>query len=60
MINIAKKDIITYAKKANIPFLQDSTPSWSRRGKLRDVLIPTINSIEPSFIKNLMLNVQSQ
>ena len=57
LLNIAKKDIVAYAKRAYVPYLQDSTPSWSRRGKLRDILIPTINKIEPSFIKGLM-NIQ--
>jgi tRNA(Ile)-lysidine synthetase-like protein len=54
LLDVAKKDIINYARRAYVPYLQDSTPSWSRRGKLRDVLIPTLNKIEPSFIKGLM------
>jgi tRNA(Ile)-lysidine synthetase-like protein len=54
ILNISKKDIVSYAKYSNIPYLKDSTPEWSRRGKLRDILIPTLNSVEPSFIKNLM------
>ena len=54
MLKVSKKDIINYAKHTNVSYLKDSTPSWSRRGKLRDVLIPTLNSVEPSFIKNLM------
>lgn len=36
MINIYKKDIIDFAYKYNIPFLNDSTPKWSMRGKIRD------------------------
>ena len=54
MLNISKKDIIAYAKRTNIPYLKDSTPTWSRRGKLRDTVIPTLNKIEPSFLKNLV------
>jgi tRNA(Ile)-lysidine synthetase-like protein len=36
MINIYKKNIIEFAYKYNIPFLNDSTPKWSMRGKIRD------------------------
>ena len=54
LLNVAKKDIIAYAKKTHVPYLQDSTPKWSRRGRLRDIFIPTVSSIEPAFIKGLM------
>lgn len=36
MINIYKKKIIDFAYEYNIPFLKDSTPKWSMRGKIRD------------------------
>ena len=36
MLNIYKKNIIDFALKYNIPFLKDSTPKWSMRGKIRD------------------------
>ena len=36
MIDIYKKNIIDFAYKFNIPFLKDSTPQWSMRGKIRD------------------------
>jgi tRNA(Ile)-lysidine synthetase-like protein len=54
LLDISKSDIIAYAKYTNVPYLQDSTPSWSRRGKIRDHIIPTLNTIEPSFISGLM------
>ena len=53
MINITKKEIYDYAKKTNVPYLEDSTPAWSRRGKLRDKFVPTVNEIEPNFMKGL-------
>lgn len=43
-INIEKKNIIDYANINNIPYLYDSTPSWSVRGKIRDI-------IKPAFLK---------
>lgn len=59
LLNVSKKDIIAYAHRAYVPYLQDSTPAWSRRGKLRDTLIPTLNNIEPSFLPKLMKMVSS-
>jgi tRNA(Ile)-lysidine synthase TilS/MesJ len=43
-INIEKKNIISYAIANKIPFLYDSTPKWSVRGKIRDI-------IKPAFLK---------
>lgn len=54
MLNINKIDIITFAKDHNIPYLQDSTPKWSDRGKMRDVLIPFLNEFDSSFISGLI------
>lgn len=50
----SKDDIYKYAFENSIPHLEDSTPKWSRRGKLRDHVIPTLEKYEPSFIKGLM------
>ena len=38
MLNVEKKDIINFAHINNIPYLCDSTPEWSVRGKIRDKL----------------------
>jgi tRNA(Ile)-lysidine synthetase-like protein len=43
-LNIEKKNIISYATANKIPFLYDSTPKWSVRGKIRDI-------IKPAFLK---------
>jgi tRNA(Ile)-lysidine synthetase-like protein len=43
-LNIEKKNIISYAIANKIPFLYDSTPKWSVRGKIRDI-------IKPAFLK---------
>jgi tRNA(Ile)-lysidine synthetase-like protein len=44
MLNIEKKHIIEYANINKIPYLYDSTPEWSVRGKIRD-------KIKPAFLK---------
>ncbi len=43
-LNIEKKYIIEYAITNKIPYLYDSTPEWSVRGKIRD-------KIKPAFLK---------
>jgi tRNA(Ile)-lysidine synthetase-like protein len=54
MLNIPKKDIYKFAHKYDIPHLEDSTPKWSDRGRMRDVLIPAIDSFDPSIIAGLL------
>jgi tRNA(Ile)-lysidine synthase TilS/MesJ len=41
-LNIEKKYIISYAIANKIPFLYDSTPKWSVRGKIRDIIKPAL------------------
>jgi tRNA(Ile)-lysidine synthetase-like protein len=62
LLDIDKKSIINYAINAQIPFLEDSTPKWSSRGKIRDIVRPALehydNNIVSSFfeINNIMKN----
>jgi len=44
MLHIAKKTIIAFARGHNIPFLCDSTPAWSQRGKIRDTIVPALQT----------------
>lgn len=43
MLDIDKSDIYTFATKHMLPFVYDSTVKWSQRGKIRDVIVPTLN-----------------
>jgi tRNA(Ile)-lysidine synthetase-like protein len=43
ILNIKKKDIYMFAYNNNIPYLHDSTPEWSQRGKIRDSVKPVLN-----------------
>lgn len=52
-LSIDKYKIVQYADNLNIPHLYDSTPPWSRRGKTRDTLIPSINDFDPNILKGL-------
>jgi tRNA(Ile)-lysidine synthetase-like protein len=59
LINIPKADIYEYAINNNIPFLQDSTPKWSQRGKIRDIVRPALNEWNPLIFDGL-INLSSK
>jgi tRNA(Ile)-lysidine synthetase-like protein len=42
LLGIEKKDIIKLAHVCGVPYLYDSTPKWSQRGKIRDIVMPCI------------------
>ena len=54
LLNIAKKDITKFAHDHNIPYTYDSTPSWSERGRLRDILIPSVRSFDANMIPGII------
>lgn len=53
MLKIWKKDIIRFAIQYHVPFVYDSTPSWSERGKMRDVLIPQIREFSEDLLHGI-------
>lgn len=60
LFNTSKSDILEFAKEFNIPYLEDSTPKWSDRGKMRDELIPFLNKFDPSIINGLIVLSESR
>lgn len=46
---MSKDEIYAYAINHHIPFLVDSTPSWSKRGKLRDNVKPALQSVSACY-----------
>jgi tRNA(Ile)-lysidine synthetase-like protein len=50
LLNIRKNEIINYAHLKNIPYLKDSTPKWSMRGKIRDNVLPAMESVNTNTI----------
>lgn len=54
MLNIRKSDIIRFANKYSIPYLPDSTPEWSDRGKIRDRLVPYVNTFDSDIMLGLV------
>ena len=53
MLDITKEQILELAHTIGIPYLEDSTPAWSNRGKMRDVLIPQISQFNPQILNGL-------
>lgn len=55
MLDISKADIRAFANRYRVPYLGNSTPTWSERGQVRDVLLPAINTFDgtliPGFVK---------
>lgn len=53
LLNIPKSIIIELANQYHIPYLVDSTPKWSERGRTRDILIPSINKFDPHLTSKI-------
>lgn len=53
-LDITKDEIYKIALKYKLPYLYDSTPCWSDRGKKRDSLIPFLNNFDYRIIPGLI------
>jgi tRNA(Ile)-lysidine synthetase-like protein len=50
LLNITKKEIYEFSKLNSIIHFPNSTPSWSQRGKIRDIVKPTLIDWNPVII----------
>jgi tRNA(Ile)-lysidine synthetase-like protein len=53
LYNVNKEDIYKFAKNHNLPYLKNSTPSWSQRGKIRTSIIPVLEKWDKRVIDGL-------
>jgi tRNA(Ile)-lysidine synthetase-like protein len=53
LINVSKDDIYKFANSHNLPYLKNSTPLWSQRGKIRADIIPALNNWDNRIISGL-------
>ena len=53
LLSVWKRDIVTFAQKYKVPFVYDSTPAWSERGKMRDILFPFLNQFDSRILDGL-------
>ena len=54
ILGITKSKIVEMCNKFSIPFLLDSTPKWSRRGKIRDNIVPAFKVVDENLITRMM------
>lgn len=52
-LDVPKASIREYAFTHSIPHLHDSTPSWAARGKIRDQVVPALNSFDTRLIPSI-------
>ncbi len=53
LINVSKNDIYKFAISHNLPYLKNSTPVWSQRGKIRMDVIPVLMNWDNRIIDGL-------
>jgi tRNA(Ile)-lysidine synthetase-like protein len=61
LLNVSKNDIYQFAQKHNIPYVKNSTPDWSQRGKIRNNIVPVLNNWDKRVVPglfNLSENIQ--
>jgi tRNA(Ile)-lysidine synthase TilS/MesJ len=61
LLNVSKNDIYEFARKHNIPYVKNSTPEWSQRGKIRNNIVPVLDNWDKRVVPglfNLSENIQ--
>jgi tRNA(Ile)-lysidine synthase TilS/MesJ len=53
LLQTSKDDIIKFAHENNIPYLPNSTPTWSQRGQIRNNIIPVLDKWDKNFVPSL-------
>lgn len=53
LINVSKKEIYNLAKAYSLPYLKDSTPTWSQRGKIRDKVRPVLLDFDENIVDSM-------
>ena len=53
LINVSKNEIYKFAKEHNLPYLKNSTPLWSQRGKIRGEVVPVLEKWDARIIDGL-------
>ena len=44
-LSFYKSDIYDFAHKYNVPYFKDTTPTWSKRGQMRNLVFPLLRSV---------------
>lgn len=59
-LEINKQDILKYASEFKIPYFKDTTPKWSRRGKMRNEIFPLLDSVFNQSWRNKLKEIGDQ
>lgn len=59
LLDTSKEMIREFAMRAGIPHLHDSTPSWSQRGKIRDLVVPALKNWDSRIVDGLFVLANS-
>jgi len=54
LLNVSKNYIYDFAHKHNIPYVKNSTPEWSQRGKIRNNIAPVLDNWDKRVIPGLL------
>tara|TARA_B100001248_G_C27354600_1_gene443117 strand:- start:90 stop:1298 length:1209 start_codon:yes stop_codon:yes gene_type:complete len=60
LLNYYKSDIFDFAHKYQIPYFMDTTPSWSRRGQMRNLIFPLLSSVFGDSWKHKLKEIGNQ
>jgi len=55
LLSFPKSDIYDFSHKYHIPYFKNTTPLWSKRGQMREILFPLLDKIYPNDWKSKML-----
>jgi tRNA(Ile)-lysidine synthase TilS/MesJ len=53
LIDTSKDDIYKFANYHKIPYLKNSTPEWSQRGKIRNMVLPVLEKWDKRIVDGL-------
>jgi tRNA(Ile)-lysidine synthase TilS/MesJ len=54
LLKTRKSEILVFGISMNIPFMNSSTPYWSRSAKVRDVVLPALQNVNKNIIHSFI------
>lgn len=60
LLTLRKKIVFNYAHKNNIPYFIDTTPTWSRRGQMRNQIFPLFEQVFTDSWKDKFKEIGTQ
>lgn len=54
LLKTRKSEVLVFGISMNIPFLKNTTPYWSNRAKIRDVVVPSLQNVNKNIIQSFI------